>query len=142
MLAANRKMIPPAARRFPPGGRGSARNLSAAVLGAVLCAGLLLFGYPLHPPKRPEKLRHEHFAAIVQPALFLQGTRDTLCDLELLRQALQTYGGSALVEEIEGADHGFHVPKSSGRTDEDVLEGLIESAEQWAQQTFSLSPNE
>ena len=57
------------------------------------CAGLVLMGYPLHPPGRPSKLRSEHFGAVAQPALFLQGTRDALCDLELLAPALELWGG-------------------------------------------------
>ncbi len=92
----------------------------------VPCAALVLFGYPLHPPKQPDKLRREHFAAIVQPALFLQGTRDALCDLELLAESLERYGGRAEVEVVEDADHGFHVLKRTGRTDAEVLESMCD----------------
>ena len=80
------------------------------------CRGLISLGYPLHAPNKPEELRSEHFAAIAQPALFLQGTRDPFCDLGLLQGTLRTFGGTATVTVIEGADHGFHVPKASGRT--------------------------
>lgn len=100
------------------------------------CAGLVLFGYPLHPPGQPAKLRCEHFAAIAQPALFLQGTRDELAELELLRPALARYGGNATLEVIEDADHGFHVPKRSGRTDAEVLEFLLDRVERWERETF------
>ena len=100
------------------------------------CAGLVLFGYPLHPPKRPEKQRSEHFPALVQPALFLQGTRDTLCDLDLLRTALETYGGTARLEVIEGADHGFAVLKRSGLDPEAVRQGLWDRVASWAETTF------
>jgi len=100
------------------------------------CRGLVLFGYPLHPPRRPEQLRSEHFAAVAQPALFLQGTRDALCDLELLERELGTFGGSATVEVIETADHGFHVLKRSGRTDEEVLEGLLDRTAGWIEETL------
>jgi len=100
------------------------------------CAGLVLFGYPLHPPKRPDKLRSEHLAAIAQPALFLQGTRDELADLELLRPALARYGGQVTLEVIEGADHGFHVPKRSGRTDEEVRAALVARVARWEAETF------
>jgi len=99
-------------------------------------AGLILFGYPLHPPGRPERERSEHFPALVQPALFLQGTRDRLCDLALLRAALVRYGGTPRLEVIEGADHGFAVPKRSGRTDEDVRRELLERAAAWEAGTF------
>lgn len=100
------------------------------------CAGLVLFGYPLHPPGEPAKLRSEHFAAIAQPALFLQGTRDAFADLELLRAALARYGGRATLEVIEDADHGFHVRKSSGRSDTEVRAALLERVAHWERETF------
>jgi predicted alpha/beta-hydrolase family hydrolase len=100
------------------------------------CAGLVLLGFPLHAPGRQASPRSEHFRAMVQPALFLQGTRDALCDLELLRRALSTYGGAATLEVIEGADHGFSVPKRSGRTDEQVWEELLERIDAWEQGAF------
>ena len=100
------------------------------------CAGLVLFGYPLHPPGQREKLRSEHFAAIAQPALFLQGTRDDFAELELLRAALERYGGRATLEVIEGADHGFIVPKKSGRSADDVRAFLLERVSRWEQETF------
>jgi predicted alpha/beta-hydrolase family hydrolase len=100
------------------------------------CAGMVLFGYPLHPPKQPAKLRSEHFPAIAQPALFLQGTRDEFAGLELLREALARYGGRATLEVIEGADHGFHVPKKSGRTDDEVRELLLDRVARWERETF------
>jgi len=99
-------------------------------------AGLILLGYPLHPPGRKEKIRSEHFPAIAQPALFLQGTRDKLCDLELLDVALKSYGGSARVQVIDDADHGFHVRKVSGRTDEEVLEAMLEHIASWEEESF------
>ena len=99
-------------------------------------AGLILLGYPLHPPGRKEKIRSEHFPAIVQPALFLQGTRDKLCDLELLDEALKSYGGTPLVEIIDDADHSFHVRKASGRTDAEVLEAMLDRIGTWEEETF------
>jgi predicted alpha/beta-hydrolase family hydrolase len=100
------------------------------------CAGLVLFGYPLHPPKQPTKTRSEHFPTLAQPALFLQGTRDEFAGLELLRAALARYGGRATLEVIEGADHGFHVRKSSGRTDAEVFAFLLERVARWERETF------
>jgi len=100
------------------------------------CAGLVLFGYPLHPPNQPTKLRSEHFAAIAQPALFLQGTRDDFADLELLRTALARYGGRVTLEVIDGADHGFHVRKASGRSDAEVRAFLLDRVDRWERETF------
>ena len=100
------------------------------------CAGLALFGYPLHPPGKPEKLRSEHFPAIAQPALFLQGTRDALCDLELLRRELELFGGQATVEVLEDADHDFGVLKRTGRAREEVRADLARRFEAWERSTW------
>ena len=100
------------------------------------CAGLVLFGYPLHPPRKLDKQRHEHFPAIVQPALFLQGTRDALCDLEALDAALERFGGTPTVHIVDGGDHSFSVPKRSGRTSAEVLEELLDAVAAWDERTF------
>lgn len=100
------------------------------------CAGLVLFGYPLHPPRRTRAPRSEHFAAIAQPALFLQGTRDALADLELLRECLTRFGGRVTLDVIEGADHGFAVPKRMGIGSAEVLEDLVGRVDRWERGVF------
>lgn len=99
-------------------------------------AGLVLFGYPLHPAGRLEEQRSEHFPAIVQPALFLQGTRDPLCDLAKLRRALATYAGRASLRVIDEADHGFEVPKRAGRPRAAVLAELADAVAHWEAATW------
>ncbi|HVS09048.1 MAG TPA: alpha/beta family hydrolase [Planctomycetota bacterium] len=99
-------------------------------------AGLVLLGYPLHPAGRPGKERSEHFPAIVQPALFLQGNRDALCDLDRLRAALARYGGRATLAVVEGADHSFAVPARSGRGPEEVREELLGWIDRWEHATW------
>ncbi len=101
-----------------------------AARGADAC-GLLLLGYPLHPAGKPEKERSEHFPALVQPALFVQGTRDELCDLERLRSALTRYGGEPTLAVIEGADHSFEVPASAGRSAIEVEAEILARVEAW-----------
>ncbi len=98
--------------------------------------GLVFFGYPLHPPKRPDRLRSDHFGDLEVPALFLQGTRDALCDLDLLRDALTHYAGTAHLHVVEGADHGFAVLKRSGRTAEEIRSELISEVVSWEAQSF------
>jgi predicted alpha/beta-hydrolase family hydrolase len=73
------------------------------------CAGVVLFAYPLHPPGRPEKLRADHLSSISAPMLFVQGTRDALCRMELLERHLRSLEG-ARIELIDGADHSFRLP--------------------------------
>ncbi|MEZ6003433.1 MAG: alpha/beta family hydrolase [Planctomycetota bacterium] len=96
-------------------------------------AALAYLGYPLHPPGKPERLRTDQFPSVTQPSLFLQGTRDALCDLELLRPALETYGGPTTLEVIEGADHSFQVLRSTGLSDDEVLEDVLGRMTTWLQ---------
>jgi predicted alpha/beta-hydrolase family hydrolase len=99
-------------------------------------AGLVLFGYPLHPPGKTERQRSEHFPAVVQPALFLQGTRDELCELELLREALRHWGGQATLAPVDQADHSFDVLVRSGRTRQEVHAELLDAVDRWERSTF------
>ncbi len=93
----------------------------------------MFFGFPLHPPKRPGTKRADHLAKVTVPMLFLQGTRDTLADLSLLRPVCAKLGSRATLHVIETADHSFHVLKSSGRSDAEVLRELGETAVSWAE---------
>ncbi len=102
------------------------------------CAGLCFLGYPLHPAGKPERERSEQFPALAQPALFLQGTRDALCDLSLLKPALKRYGGSCQLATIEGGDHSFAVLKRSGRTSEDVLLEIVAAIDTWESDCFPM----
>ncbi len=98
--------------------------------------GLVLVGYPLHPAKDPERERSEHFRALVQPALFLSGTRDALCELARLRPALRSYGGPASLQEIEGADHDFARPGPGGRDPETNAADLARRIVAWVDATW------
>lgn len=103
-----------------------------AVAG-VPCRGLAFLGYPLHPPKKPDKQRTEDFPALTLPALFVQGTRDALCDLTLLEAALPRYAGDATLEVVEGADHGFSVLARLKRTADEVHADLAQRVHTWTQ---------
>ena len=94
--------------------------------GAV--EGLVFVGFPLHPAGRPGTDRAEHLADVTQPMLFLQGSRDKLATPGLLLPVLAALGDQAEIHMIEDADHGFHVPKRSGRTDDEVIVELAERA--------------
>ncbi len=93
--------------------------------------GLCFLGYPLHPSGRPEKLRTEHFPDLKLPMLFLQGTRDALCDLELLRPALEELGQKPTLHIVEEGDHSFAVLKRSGRTPDEVLDEIAAAIAAW-----------
>ena len=93
--------------------------------------GLLFFGFPLHPPNQPGTKRAEHLPKVRVPMLFLQGTRDALANLELLRPISTELGARATLHVIDTADHSFHVLKSSGKSDAGVLRELARTAATW-----------
>jgi hypothetical protein len=113
------------------GGRMTSQAAAHPPLDGV--RGLVFFGFPLHPPGRPGTKRADHLAKVTIPMLFLQGTRDALADLTLLRPVCAKLGSRATLHVVETADHSFHVLKSSGRTDEQVLRELAETAASWAE---------
>ena len=87
----------------------------------VAADGLVLLGYPLHPAGKKEKLRDAHLPSVPVPMLFVQGTRDDLCDLALLEPVLARCGDRARLHVVEGGDHSLEVRRSSGRTGHEVL---------------------
>jgi hypothetical protein len=93
--------------------------------------GLLLLAYPLHPEGQPEKLRDAHLPRITMPVLCINGTRDALCTPALMERALTTVTAPWEMHWLEGADHSFHVLKSSGRTDAAVLAEVGGVAARW-----------
>lgn len=121
------------------GGRMTSQAAAAGLLEGV--RGLVFFGFPLHPPKQPGVKRAEHLAKVNVPMLFLQGTRDDLADLKLLKPICKELNAHASKSEaghprttlhvIETADHSFHVLKKSGRNDADVLRELAEKTAEW-----------
>lgn len=112
------------------GGRMTSQAAAENLLGPV--KGLVFFGFPLHPPNRPSTKRAEHLARVGVPMLFLQGTRDTLADLTLLRPVCAKLGTTATLHIIPEADHSFHVLKKSGKTDAEVMTELAETTATWA----------
>ena len=114
------------------GGRsmgGRAASMMAAE--GYACDGLLLYAYPLHPAGQPTKLRDAHLPRIKVPVLCFSGTRDALCTPELMENALKTVTTDWTMHWVEGADHSFHVLKSSGRTDAQVMTEIADRSRTW-----------
>ncbi|MFI5311450.1 MAG: alpha/beta family hydrolase [Gemmatimonadales bacterium] len=109
-------------KRLVIGGRSmGGRACSMLAADGFAADGLLLLAYPLHPAGQPEKLRDAHLPRIRMPVLCFNGTRDPLCAPELMERALRTVTAPWEMRWIDGADHSFHVLKSSGRTDAQVM---------------------
>jgi uncharacterized protein len=114
---------------------------AASMLAAegFACDGLILLAYPLHPAGQPEKLRDAHLPQIQAPVLCFNGTRDPLCERPLMEQVLPRLPATWTMHWLEGADHGFHVQKRSGRTDEDVLHEIGEVSRAWVLKVLGIS---
>jgi predicted alpha/beta-hydrolase family hydrolase len=100
------------------------------------CDGLLLAAYPLHPAGQPEKLRDAHLPQVRCPVLCLNGTRDALCRQDLMKNVLQRVSAPWTMHWIEGADHSFHVLRSSGRSNAQVDEEVRQAAGSWLAQSL------
>lgn len=108
------------------GGRMTSQSAAAGMLAAI--KGIVFFGFPLHAPGKPGNERAAHLYDVKIPMLFLQGTRDTLADILLMRALCAHLGRKATLHEVEGGDHSFHVSKQK---DEAVLRQACTVAAGW-----------
>jgi uncharacterized protein len=111
------------------GGRMTSQAQALAPLAGV--RGLVFFAFPLHTAGKPSTERAAHLAAVQVPMLFLQGTKDTLAELDLLQGVVAGLGERATLVLAQDADHSFHVPARTGRKDADVLADLLDKAAGW-----------
>ena len=117
------------------GGRMTSQAQAAIPLAGV--RGLAFLGFPLHPAKRPSDERAKHLIDVRIPMLFLQGTRDALADTELIGRTIKWLGERATLHLIQDADHSFHVPARSGRTDADVRSEMMDVLVAWIAKVIS-----
>jgi predicted alpha/beta-hydrolase family hydrolase len=137
--AAVRAAVATAAQRLPGlalvaggksfGGRMTSQAQALAPLAGV--SGLAFIGFPLHPPQRPSSERAVHLAQVALPMLFLQGTRDDLAELALMRELAERLGARATLRVFADADHAFHVRKRSGSSDAQVIDELAQAIADW-----------
>jgi hypothetical protein len=111
------------------GGRMTSQAQAASPLPRV--HGLAFLGFPLHPAGKPSDARAAHLSDVRVPMLFLQGTRDALADLALLRPLTERLGALAALHVVQDADHSFHVPARSGRKDADVRGEMLDAFAEW-----------
>lgn len=137
--AAVRAAVAAAAREMPSlplfaggksfGGRMTSQAQAEAPLPGV--RGVVFLGFPLHPANKPSEERAAHLANVRIPMLFLQGTRDALADIGLIRATAVRLGDVAKLSAIDHADHSFHVPARSGRSDAQVLASILDTLSAW-----------
>ena len=111
------------------GGRMTSQAQAALPLPGV--RGLVFLGFPLHPAGRPSDERASHLFEVKIPMLFLQGTRDALADKRLLEALAERLGSRATLKLFQDADHSFHVPRRTGRTDTEVRAEMLDALASW-----------
>lgn len=111
------------------GGRMTSNAQAKVPLPGV--RGLVFFGFPLHAPGKPDIARAAHLDAAQIPTLFLQGTRDTLANIELIHQVTDRLGAKATLHVVDTADHSFAVLKRSGKTNDGVIGELADETSKW-----------
>ena len=112
------------------GGRMTSQAQAIDALPGV--RGLAFFAFPLHPAGKPSSDRAKHLTEVDIPMLFLQGTRDALAELSLLEPVVKKLGKPATLHLVKEADHSFHVLKSSGRNDREVMTEVLDAFAGWA----------
>jgi predicted alpha/beta-hydrolase family hydrolase len=111
------------------GGRMTSNAIALAPEPRV--EGIVFLGFPLHPAKQPGTTRADHLREVQLPMLFVQGTKDALAEPDLLRPIVAALGARATLHEIAGADHGFAVPRRSGRDPSGVIAEIAEVIVAW-----------
>src|SRR6266536_376840 len=136
LIAAHRKAFSDARKRHPT---GSAILIGKSMGGRVGChvsleekvEGLVCLGYPLCAMGDRTKLRDEVLRTLNTPILFVQGTGDSFCPLDLLERVRREMKAPNFLHIVEGGDHSLSVPKrqlrASGETQEDVDQRILKA---------------
>ena len=119
------------------GGRMTSQAQAASPLPGV--RGLVFLGFPLHSPGRASVQRGKHLSEVQIPMLFLQGHRDDFANLQLLRTLCEELGARATLKLFPDADHSFHVPARTGRTDSEVRVQLLDALAEWIEMVIANS---
>ena len=136
LIAAHRKALHAAREKYQPGstfliGKSMGGRIGCHVSLEEKVDGLVCLGYPLCAMGDRSKLRDEVLRALNTPILFVQGTRDALCPLDLLERVRAEMKAPNSLHVVEGGDHSLRVPKrqlqSIGETQQDVDQRLFQS---------------
>jgi uncharacterized protein len=111
---------------LPPlwlGGKSMGGRVASLLAARDGAAGLVLCGYPFHPPGKPESLRLSHWPLIACPVLVVQGSRDPFGS----REEIVGYDlGQARVHLLEDGDHDWQPRRASGRTQASLIHEAAE----------------
>jgi len=122
------------------GGRMTSQAQAESPLPGV--RGLVFLGFPLHPPGKPDQLRDAHLPSIHVPVICFNGTRDPFCTPSLMEEVLTRVTTNWEMHWVEGADHSFHVLKSSGKTDAEVQNQMSDTIRNWVERREKENEND
>lgn len=127
------RMRQAAGRPVVIGGKSMGGRIATHVAAETPCpvAGVVLLGYPLHPPRRSQELRDGHFPAILCPMLFVQGSRDTFGTPEELAPSLARLAGRYELHVVDGGDHSFKIARAAPAVQRTALEAVYERIAEW-----------
>jgi uncharacterized protein len=119
--------------RLAIGGKSMGGRIASQVAASIPdgIAGLVLLGYPLHPPGRPDKPRTKHLPAILAPMLFVQGSRDAFGTPEELEPVIGNLAANAELRVVDGGDHSYKVPKRGALSQDQVYDRVLDEIERW-----------
>jgi predicted alpha/beta-hydrolase family hydrolase len=128
-----RRRVPSAAPWLFIGGKSMGGRIATQAAAAdphLPVAGLILLGYPLHPPGKPDQLRATHLPAVRRPMLVVQGSRDTFGSPDEIRPVFESLAPPATLHIVEGGDHSFKVsragPAGQAASDEAVRQACTD----------------
>ena len=108
------------------GGKSMGGRIATMVAANSQVAGVICFGYPFHPPGKPEKTRTAHLSGIEVPILIVQGTRDPFGKPDEIAQ--YDLSDSIRLVWLENGDHSFKTPKKAIQTTEELIDEAIRQA--------------
>jgi predicted alpha/beta-hydrolase family hydrolase len=134
VIEETRRRIASARRALFIGGKSMGGRIATQIASArpdLAIAGLVMLGYPLHPPGQPHKRRDAHLPSVRRPMLVIQGSRDTFGTPEELRPAFEPLSPPAAIHVIEGGDHSFKVAGANAQRRAAVDEEVTRTATEW-----------
>jgi len=142
VIDAVRREIESARARLFIGGKSMGGRIATQVAAAdrdLPVAGLILLGYPLHPPGRPDQRRDRHLPSVGRPMLFVQGSRDGFGTPAELSPVLAPLDQKATLHVVDGGDHSFKLSRNDPAKQAAVLDDVERTVVEWIQQVSSMT---